>query len=471
MALLVGPFAESIEYQRKVLAQMLVDPHFCKVAASALTDEDFDNKILQYYFTKIGSAEIPLTPTTLREELMKDHSAHIIHEDDISKYEEMFRIIEKPPVPAEVDYINEHLLNFIRRQACVRALLDGPEILKTGDFAEIERRIVEAANAGADIMSKGLDYFGEYEVRIKGRKDRDIERKLATGITELDTATFGGIKTKQLGLCVGGTGRGKSLFLQFLAETAVLLDKNVVYYTFELSDEDMADRFDSLFTHIRPKSLTAHETLALRKLSTIHKRFGSRLIIKEYPENQATVFDIQAHLLQLTNQGFMPDLVLVDYVDLVKAHQTYGDKTQEQTDVIVALRGVAKNLNTRIWTACQLNRVGMQEGDPNEGSIAGGVSRLYTCDIAIMMAQTDAQREDEEMRLKLVKNRNGSAGKTIQINTEFDFLNFYLKPKEKEEADDDTGTSTSNGSGSDTDSSGVQGDDVSKQEGDVLILP
>jgi replicative DNA helicase len=462
MSLETGPFAESEEFQNKVLAQMLAVPHFCEVAKGALSTEDFGNKISQWFFNKLTTTNIPLTPTTLKEELLKEARSKLIEKDLVSKYVDLYRVVSNPPVPYESDYINQHMMGFIRLQACKRAVLSSIDLLKTGDFVELERRVVEAANAGADIMGSGLDYFGEYQARIARRAAREKERKLATGIPELDDLTYGGIKTKQLGLCVGGTGRGKSLFLQWLAKVAILLGKRVVYITFELSDEDMADRFDTMFAHIKPNALQDHSSQALRELSKYNKRFGSNLFIKEYPEDEVTIADIKAYLLQLTAVGFMPDLVLVDYVDLVKPHRVYNDMAQEQATVIKALRGIAKSLNTRIWTACQLNRGGLSMETPDESSIAGGISRLFTCDIAIFMAQTLEEREDELMRLIVSKNRNGRSGRTIKLDTEYEFLTFYRDPPAapKDETNDET---------SSTDTS-VSGKDVSDGTGDVLLL-
>lgn len=463
-----GPFAESEEFQNKVLAQMLAAPQFCDVASGALAAEDFSNKISQWFYSKLTDSKIHLTPTTLKEELLKEVRAKTIDKELFNKYAEMYRVVSAPPVPQEVEYINEHMVNFLRLQACKRAVLDSVGLMKTGEFAEMERRIIEAANAGADIMSQGTDYFGEYQDRVANRAAREVERKLSTGIPEFDDLTYGGLKNKQLALAVGGTGRGKSLLLQWMAKVAVLLGKRVVYVTYELSAEDIADRMDSMFAHIKPSGLQDHSSTALSKLSKYHKAYGSSLFIKEYPEDEATVYDLKAYLMQLTAQGFMPDLVIVDYVDLIKPHRTYNDLAQEQSTVIKALRGVAKSLNTRIWTACQLNRSGLNMETPDESSIAGGISRLFTCDIAVFMAQTAEEREDSLMRLIISKNRNGRAGRTIKLDTDYEFLTFYRAPPKTEEDDDGSAEGTTDSDGStDADS---QGDDIPDEEGEVLLL-
>ena len=69
------------------------------------------------------------------------------------------------------------------------------------------------------------------------------------------------------------------------------------------------------------------------------------------------------------------------------------------------------------------------------------------------------------MRLVIDKNRNGRAGRTIKLDTEYDFLTFYREPPPKDDNDDE-GTPGEGG----TDSSGTQGDSVPDEDGDVLIL-
>jgi replicative DNA helicase len=383
---------------------MLVNPHFCDVAKSAISVENFQDKQLQYFFDKLSNASIHLTQATL------------------TKYVDLYRMISVPPVPFEEEYINTHMLNFIRLNECKRAIIKSIDLIKTNDWGTIQELVMNAANAGADIMSQGTDYFAEYQDRIARRINREVERKLSTGIPELDEITYGGLKTKQLGLCVGGTGRGKSIFLQWLARVAVLLGKKVVYLTFELSEEDMAERFDSIFAHIKPNGLQDHASEALKRLSKYYDKFGTSLIIKEYPEDTVTVPEVKAYLLQLTAQGFVPDLILVDYIDLIKPHRVYNDIAQEQAAVTKALRGLAKGLNTRIWTAAQVNRSGLAMETPDEASISGSIGKLFTADIAVFMAQTAAEREDQFMRLVVSKNRNGPANRTVKITTDYQFL-------------------------------------------------
>ena len=106
-------------------------------------------------------------------------------------------------------------------------------------------------------------------------------------------------------------------------------------------------------------------------------------------------------------------MIIVDYLDLIKPHRTYNDVHHETDAITKALRGLSKKLDVPIWTATQLNRGGMVMETPDESSIAGAVAKWFTCDVGLMLAQTKEEREDDEMRIIISKNRNGQAGRTV----------------------------------------------------------
>jgi replicative DNA helicase len=373
----------------------------------------------------IRDAKVQLTPTTLREELIKAAKTKTIRESEVDKVASYYSVIAKQPLPFEEQHIQETFARFIRTQSMKQAILDSFDLVKEERWDEVVEIIEKARNTGMDILSVGTNYFAEYEDRLVNRINREEERKLSTGIPELDELTYGGLKTKQLGLIIGGSGRGKSIFLEWLARVGILLGQQVVYYTLELSAEDIADRFDSLFCHIRVNELKSMNDEAYKQLHSYHTRFGNNLIIKEYPEDEATVHTIKAHYKQLAAINVTPGLVVIDYLDLMKPHRNYNDVNQEQAAVVKATRGLSKEFNTRVWSALQLNRSGMAMETADETGISGSISRLFTADIALILAQTKDEKEDEVMRIFINKNRNGKAMRTVKIATDFEHMTFY----------------------------------------------
>lgn len=415
----------SEEYQVKVLGYMLQNPQFTSIARETIEIEHFANRALQWYYQTIAQSPIPLTPVSLREELMKGAKTKVIKEHEVDKVVSYYNFIKQPVLPFEEEHIQATFGKFVRRQAMKQAILDSMELIKNEAWDEVVERVEVARNKGLDILTVGHNFFAEFEARLAQRDQRDEVRRLSTGIPELDAMMYGGLKNKQMGLVVGGSGRGKSIFLEWLARVGVLLGQQVVYYTLELSQEDIADRFDSLFCHIKPQELKSMNQKVYEELHTYHGKFGNSLIIKEYPEDEASINTIKAHYKQLASIGVKPGLVIIDYLDLMKPHRHYHDINQEQAAIAKACRGMTKEFNTRVWSALQLNRGGMVQETPDESGLAGSISRMYTADALIIMAQNKDEREDNIMRLFIKKNRNGPSERQIKIATDFEHMTFY----------------------------------------------
>lgn len=418
-------FAFTEEYQAKLLSFMLHDQQFCAVAQDSLNVDQYANKALQWYFRQLSQDDRFHTKTTLKEELYKAAEGKQIKKEQIEKYVNLFKFVSQPPAPCEQDHMRATLGKFIRTQEVKKAVLDSIDLIEQGDaWEEISERVYKACQAGSMSQNMGQFYFQDLKNRILRRQNEKIGFKIPTGIPDLDHYLYGGIKNKQLGMVAGATGRGKSIFLQYLARTAVLLGRKVVYYTLEMPEDDVAMRFDSMYSQLEIGEIRSFNNEVFEKLSPMANRFGDSLIIKEYPADSVTVGGLKAHLAQLSATGWQPDLIIVDYLDLLQPHRKYNSTTEELDAITKALHGMAKEMNTRIWTATQLNRAGMVMENPDETAVAGAVSKLFTVDICIFLAQTKEEREDEAMRLLIIKNRNGKPGRTVSLDTDFAYMTF-----------------------------------------------
>lgn len=430
------------EYQVKVLAYMLHNPSFKDIASNAIDDTHFANRALQWYFSTIKNAATSLSAVTLREELIKAAKTKTIRESDVDKVASYYNFVAKPPLPTEVEHIQATFLKFIRTQSMKQAILDSFDLVKEERWDEVVDIVQKASNTGMDILTVGTNYFQEFQDRLEHRAAKEEERKLSTGIPELDEMMNGGLKTKQLGLVVGGSGRGKSIFLEWLSRVGILLGQQVCYYTLEMSAEDIADRFDSLFCYIKHNELKSLNNQAYKSLHDLHAKFGNNLIIKEYPEDEATIYTIKSHYKQLSSIGVTPKLVIIDYLDLMKPHRNYHDVNQEQAAVVKAVRGMSKEFDIRIWSALQLNRSGMAMETADETGLSGSISRLFTADAALILAQTKEEKELNIMRIFINKNRNGRSMRTIKLTTDFEHMTFYKGTVESSSLQDKAGSAS-----------------------------
>lgn len=419
-------FAVTEDFQAKTLAYMLHNEEFRGIAKDSLGKEQFTNKALQWFYDKV--CDRVHTPVTLQEEMITAAKAKEIKQEDVPKFIGLYDVLRLQPAPAEQEYIAEKLGTFIRTQAVKQVMLESLQkggLVECEQWETIEERMRAATQAGFELQNLGKSYFNDVVDRVEERATRAARRRIATGIPELDFQTHGGIKNKQTGIIIGGTGRGKSIFLQWLARTAVLLGKRVLYITMELSEEDIADRFDSMFARVRPHELNDYQQQVIDEVGGLGTMYGDALRIKHFPMNTATVGTFKAYIRQLSNIGLAPDLVLIDYLDLIAPHQRYHSRTEEQIAVVQAVVGMGQEFDLSIWTACQLNRGGLIMETPDESAQAGSIERQFVADMVFWLAQTKDERIDELMRIVCSKNRNGKTGWTISLDTDYSYMTFY----------------------------------------------
>jgi replicative DNA helicase len=433
-------FAVTPDYQAKVLALMASNSDFCNLAKEHLKVEYFSNKAIQWFFNKLTQSEVHLNPVLLKEELLLVVRSPQIAKD-IDAYSNVYKIVESPVTAEEEKHIKDKISLFIRTQAMKRALEKSIELSKEHKYEEVLGVMEEAVSSGLDFEDYGYKYFSELENRIAERSSKGPARKLPTGIVEFDNLMYGGIDEGQVGLMVGGTGRGKSIFLQWVARTALLLNKKVIYFTYELNKFLLSSRFDSMFAKIRPQELNDYQYQVLNEISKLHQTYGDNLVIKHYPANKATVQNLESFVRRLAQVGFVPDLILIDYMDLIKPQVHRTSKIEETDDIMMAIIGFSQELKTRIWTATQLNRAGMTQDTPDEASMAGYVGKQYHADVVSWLAQTKDEQLDEIMRIWVSKNRNGHLG-TIKLTTDYSYMTFF-----REQREHDGGLQAENNSG------------------------
>jgi hypothetical protein len=140
-----------------------------------------------------------------------------------------------------------------------------------------------------------------------------------------------------------------------------------------------------------------------------------RLFIKRFPESSTNANHLRAYLkeFEIVN-GFTPDFLVVDYLDLMCSVQQISAENTFIRDKFIAeeLRALANEHNLILITASQLNR-GSQlvesVEDIGQAHIAGGISKINTADNVVAIIQTPQMKARGEMMFKLLKTRS-SAG-------------------------------------------------------------
>ena len=232
----------------------------------------------------------------------------------------------------------------------------------------------------------------------------------------------------ELNIFAGGSGSGKSLFMQNLAVNWITAGLNGVYISLELSEGLSAMRIDSMLTNVSTKEVFKDIDTVEMKVRMVGKKSG-RLQIKYLPA-QSTVNDIRAYVKELQiKTGRQLDFLLIDYLDLVmpvSAKVSPNDLFVKDKYVSEELRNLAKELNCVFVTASQLNRGAVEEIEFDHSHIAGGLSKINTADNVFGIFTSRAMRERGRYQIQLMKTRS-SSGVGQKVDLEFDIESLRIR--------------------------------------------
>ena len=323
------------------------------------------------------------------------------------------------------DWFLEEFEGFTRRQELERAILKSADLLEKGNFDPVEKLIKDAVQISLT-RDMGTDYFDDPRARLMALKNNNGQN--STGWPALDRLLYGGFNRGELQIFAGGSGSGKSLFMQNLAVNWVEAGLSGAYITLELSEGLCAMRIDGMLTNTAQKEIFRDLDTVEMKIKMMSKKSGKMRI--KYMPAQSTVNDIRAYLKELQIQtGLKADFLCVDYLDLlmpVSAKVSPNDLFVKDKYVSEELRNLAKELNILFVTASQLNRAAVEEIEFDHSHISGGISKINTADNVFGIFTSRAMRERGRYQLQLMKTRS-SSGVGQKVELEFDIESLRIR--------------------------------------------
>ena len=307
---------------------------------------------------------------------------------------------------------------FTRRNELERAILKSADLLEKGDYDPVEKLIKDAVQISLT-KDMGTDYFLDPRARLLAIKSNNGQ--VSTGWPTLDKRLFGGMNRGELNIFAGGSGSGKSLFMQNIAINWCTQGINGVFLTLELSEGLCAMRMDSMVANCSTKEVFKDLDTVEMKVKMVGKKSGALRI--KYMPAQSNVNQIRSYLKELQVQtGLRVDFIMVDYLDLVmpvSAKVSPNDLFVKDKYVSEELRNLARELNILMITASQLNRGAVEEIEFDHSHIAGGLSKINTADNVFGIFTSRAMRERGRYQLQLMKTRS-SSGVGMKVDLEFD---------------------------------------------------
>jgi replicative DNA helicase len=388
-----------LPFQVKVISSLLTSKEFLKNIQDILDEDQFPNpshkwivgeikKYFKNYHTTISLESLKIEMKKLDNDVLK-----------ISIREQLkaaYKVDED-----ELEYVQVEFATFLKNQSLKKALLNSVDLLKIGDYDSIRNVVNDALKSGQD-RNVGHEYEKDIESRYRDSARNPIPFPWPT----FNNITQGGYGEGDLVLVFGNPKGGKSWAIVAMAAEAVKLGYNIVYYSLELGEDYVGKRFDACFTGIPVDQLSEHRSTVETAISELK----GKLIIKEYSPKRASLATIESHIQTL---DFKPDVIFIDYLDLLKNRTTRAERKDDIDDVYTDAKGMAKELKIPVVSPSQANRSGADKEILESTHIGGSYEKLMIGDIVISLARGRKDRLEGTGRWHFLGNRYGPDGVTF----------------------------------------------------------
>lgn len=410
-------------FQERIFQGLLTDRNWATQMTEIMTPSYFELKYLQYltqryfdYYQKYKEfPTLNLLVTIIRDDLKEGKDT--VLRDQIVDYLQRIRV---NPDMGDVQYVKDKTLDFCKKQAMKEALEKAVELIATDNLDSVMDLMKNALSAGTP-SSVGHDFFEDAEARFI----RTRRVTCPTGLHQIDAQDIlnGGLGRGEIGVIIANTGVGKSHFLVQMGAEALRVGKNVVHYTFELSETAVGLRYDSNLCGIPSGDVIdrKEEVINFYKENQL-----GRLIIKEYPTGTASVQTIRNHIEKLLLKSFVPSLIVIDYADIMKSSRKFDSLRHELKLVYEELRNLSMELNVPIWTASQANRDASNSEIVGLENMSEAYGKAMVADVVLSISRKPNEKATGAGRIFVAKNRAGRDGVIFPMRIDTSMSRFEL---------------------------------------------
>ena len=392
-------------FQIKIVSSLLTDKAFLQQVADILLPDFFESEantwivdtIIKYFH------EYKVAPTLdVFKIKVQDVDRDVLKTSIVETLKDAYRYLESE----DLDFVKTETVDFCKNQCIKRAILDSVELLNRGQYDEIKAAIDGAMKAGAD---KEVGHEYNTAANVEARYADNVRSTVATPWPVINDLADGGFGKGELVVFVAPAGIGKSWGLINVGAHAVKQGLNVVHYTLELNEGYVGQRYDAVLTGIANQNLKYN----LDEVANAVSKLKGDLTIKYYPTKTASCSTIRAHIEKMIMLGKKPDLVIVDYADLLRGAVARKEMRHELESIYEDLRGVAGEYEVPMFTASQANRSALEQDVIEADKISESYSKVMIADFVLSLSRKVTDKIAGTGRWHIIKNRFGPDGLTL----------------------------------------------------------
>jgi hypothetical protein len=316
------------------------------------------------------------------------------------------------------------------------------EYIKKGELTRLANEILMDVSDGkkflevdyqtklTKIMALGThddDWFGIYDDFEEVFSPETIVH-IPFGCAEIDEYLQGGLIKGNLVLLAASSGVGKTTVTTSLSESAATYkceaNKNEGFKVLQVFFEDTKPAIQrkhfGRITEIEARLLTTEEYNRIAKeraLNYEHKELVKNNIrAKRFKNGAVTPNDLRNSIKKLIDEGFKPDVILIDYFECLKAPVS---RTQDiwklEAEKMRELENFTQEFNALVVVTTQGTKSSADGMLLTMDKIGGSGSKFQIGHVVITINRSQRDAEENRAELFIPKNREGRSGRAFKI--------------------------------------------------------
>lgn len=419
---IVPPQAKEIE--RKLLGAIMLEKDAFDIASELLRPECFYVDAHQIIFSAmktLSSKRMPIDEISVMQQLMEEKQLESIGGP--------FELTKLTGLVTSGTHVLAHSRKVFEK-FLARELIKATNEINAAAYDETND-VFELMDMAENKISKiGLKNVPGEMVHIstvlvesvkKVEEWRNIEGSITgvpSGFKKLDTATRGW-QPGDLIVIAARPSVGKTAFALNLADNAASTGKTVAVWSLEMKSVFLTLRMMAAKsnTHLYRLQTGNLDDMGIERLYREAVNPLSKLPIYFDDSSKVTFSSLARKARRMKRKGGL-DLIIVDYLQLMKGENKSGNREQEVSSISRDLKELALELDIPIIALSQLNRTDGEKGvtwdfGPKSSSLRESGAIEQDADVICMLWQaTDEEKQQDpslenKRRVRVVKQRNG----------------------------------------------------------------
>jgi hypothetical protein len=328
------------------------------------------------------------------------------------------------------DFIEENVITYVKNKCLLFSITDNfDSITNDHDVSKCLETFqrVDGLSLNQDV---GMDYFEDWEEHEEYLTNP--EGKIATGWKGFDDVTYGGLIAdgKCLIVPIAQAGLGKSLFVSNLSVNLLEDNKTVLIVSLEMSEDIYAMRIDSHISGENINMLSHNITSVKEKVYDFkNEKAESKLIIKEFPPDSLNCNQLKLYIERLELFDMKPDVVMVDYISLMKSNSSNKDEMMyvRVGNIAKELRALSYHFKVPFVAPQQINGDGYDATNISMSNMSESKAINHHADFIGAMFQAEGDREANKINMVVLKNRlGGQLGSIIEWHIDYEDVSLRM---------------------------------------------